>query len=184
MSGSKNAAAGRASGDVGWAAFFAAYSSSEHETLVPDSPVPQRDGVRAADDWPLCSYLELGAFHSAVPCARLHARQILWEWDLAELSEAVELLVSELTTNAVQVSQSLELTSPIRLWLLSDQRRVIVSVWDSSPLPPARIDMPEDAEGGRGLLIVEAVSERWGWYSPRDIGGKCVWCEVARQQVQ
>ena len=75
MSGSKNAAAGRASGDVGRAAFFAAYSSSEHGTLVPDSPSPAESGARAADDWPLCSYLELGAFHSAVPCARLHARQ-------------------------------------------------------------------------------------------------------------
>jgi len=33
-----------------------------------------------ADEWPLRSYLELGALPSAVPCARLHAKQVLWEW--------------------------------------------------------------------------------------------------------
>ena len=35
-----------------------------------------------ARQWPLQSSLELGAFPGAVPCARLHARQMLWEWRL------------------------------------------------------------------------------------------------------
>ena len=30
--------------------------------------------------WPFSSHLELGALDSAVPCARLHARQVVWEW--------------------------------------------------------------------------------------------------------
>jgi hypothetical protein len=34
----------------------------------------------APTDWPLQSHLELGAFDTAVPCARLHTRQVLWEW--------------------------------------------------------------------------------------------------------
>jgi anti-sigma regulatory factor (Ser/Thr protein kinase) len=131
------------------------------------------------DDWPLGSYLELGALPSAVPCARLHTRQILWEWGLADLCESGELLVSELTTNAVRVSQSLDPASPVRLWLLSDKQCLIVVVWDSSPRRPVRMDVVGDAEGGRGLLLVEAISENWGWFTPRDIGGKCVWCEVA-----
>jgi anti-sigma regulatory factor (Ser/Thr protein kinase) len=136
------------------------------------------------DDWPLGSYLELGALPSAVPCARLHARQILWEWGFADLMQTIELLVSELTTNAVRVSQSLDQASPVRLWLLSDKQRVIVSVWDNSPRPPELKNVSEDADGGRGLLLVDVMSTRWGWYPPRDIGGKCVWCEVACQEVQ
>jgi hypothetical protein len=36
--------------------------------------------------WPLRSYLELGALPTAVPCARLHARHLLWEWGLNELA--------------------------------------------------------------------------------------------------
>jgi anti-sigma regulatory factor (Ser/Thr protein kinase) len=136
------------------------------------------------DEWPLGSYLELGALPSAVPCARLHARQILWEWGLADLSQTIELLVSELTTNAIRVAQSLDQASPVRLWLLSDKQRVIVSVWDNSPAPPERKKVSEDADGGRGLLLVDAMSTRWGWYPPRDNGGKCVWCEVACQEAQ
>jgi hypothetical protein len=51
--------------------------------------------THAADSWPLRSYLELGALPSAVPCARLHAKQVLWEWGLDALAEAVELVVSD-----------------------------------------------------------------------------------------
>lgn len=50
--------------------------------------------------WPLRSYLELGALPTAVPCARLHARQLVWEWGLNGLAANTELLVSELVTNA------------------------------------------------------------------------------------
>jgi len=153
------------------------------------SPVPSLASVEKwhtsmLDDWPLGSYLELGAFPSAVPCARLHARQIMWEWGLADLNEAIELLVSELTTNAVRASESLDEACPVRLWLLSDKRRVIIVVWDNSPRPPVRKNVPEDAAGGRGLLLVDVMSARWGWYPPKESGGKCVWCEVACQDVQ
>jgi hypothetical protein len=54
--------------------------------------------------WPLRSFLELDAFPGAVPCARLYARQMLWEWRLTGLSDIAELLISELVTNAVQIS--------------------------------------------------------------------------------
>ncbi len=46
--------------------------------------------------WPLHSYLELGALPTAVPCARLHARHLLREWGLNGLAADAELLVSEL----------------------------------------------------------------------------------------
>lgn len=77
-----------------------------------DSPEPSSDAGPAFDargqapvpsrPWPLQSYLELGASPSVVPCARLHCRQVLWEWGLAGLSESAELVVAELATNAVQ----------------------------------------------------------------------------------
>ena len=58
----------------------------------------------AAADWPRQSFLELAALPSAVPCARLHAREVLWEWRQGSQAEEAELLVSELVTNAVQAS--------------------------------------------------------------------------------
>jgi hypothetical protein len=51
---------------------------------------------------PLRSYLELGALPTAVPCARLHARHLMWEWGLMRLTADIELAVSELVTNAVR----------------------------------------------------------------------------------
>jgi hypothetical protein len=129
--------------------------------------------------WPLKSFLELGALPGAVPCARLHARQVLWEWHLGTFGESTALLVSELVTNAVRISRECAPDSPVRLWLVSDTTQVVVVVWDASPLPPVRIDADDDAENGRGLMLVDAVSERWGWDFPHGIGGKAVWAQAA-----
>lgn len=126
--------------------------------------------------WPLRSFLEPGPLPSAVPCARMHARQRLWEWRLTGLNDTAELVVSELETNAVQVSRADAQTSPVRLWLLADRTRILVQVWDACPLPPVRVSASSMGESGRGLLLVEALSARWNWYfPPQPGGGKVVW---------
>ncbi len=128
-----------------------------------------------ADEWPLRSFLELGALPSAVPCARWHAKQLLWEWGLTECSECVELLVCELLTNAIKASQSMDWMYPVRLWLLSDRARVLILVWDANPQPPMRVNASAEAESGRGLLLVETLSKQWSWYGHKEMGGKVVW---------
>lgn len=145
-------------------------------TRAPVLPARHDRGPTMADAWPLSSFLELGAFPGAVPCARLHAKQVLWEWGMARRCEAAELLVSELVTNAVHVSRLNAQTGPVRLWLLADRARALILVWDSSSLRPVRMSAREDAENGRGLLLVESISVRWGWYfPPQEKGGKVVW---------
>ena len=138
-------------------------------------------GMNMAWDWPLSSFLELGPLPTAVSCARLHAKHVLWEWGVSALSERVELIVSELATNALKASTALDRISPIRLWLLSDRQRVLILVWDANPQPPVRMDVDEQAEGGRGLLLVEALSAKWDWYAHTEMGGKVVWalCDQA-----
>lgn len=131
-----------------------------------------------AAQWPLRSFLELGALPSAVPCVRLHVRQMLWEWDLAAFSESTELLVSELITNAMQISRATAQDAPVRLWLVSDKAQVVVLAWDASPLPPVPIEVDDDVESGRGLMIVQAVSARWGWDFPPGMSGKVVWAQA------
>jgi len=101
---------------------------------------------------------------------------VLWEWGLTKFSERVELLVSELATNAVKASQSPDWIFPIRLWLRSDGARVMILVWDINPQPPRRVDAGEQAEAGRGLLLVETLSEKSAWYPHKELGGK--WCGV------
>ena len=65
--------------------------------------------------------------------------------------------------------------SAVRLWLLSDLAQILILVWDASPQPPVLMDVTDEAEHGRGLMLVEAVSEQWGWYSREDGDGKFVW---------
>lgn len=62
------------------------------------------------------------------------------------------------------------------LWLLSDTVRVLILVQDAGPHPPARVNPGPDAEHGRGLLLVEAISDQWGWYAPAPGAvGKVTW---------
>ena len=144
----------------------------------------RRASVSAADvaqiapfvaQWPLQSSLELGALPSAVRCARLHACQVLWEWGLTALIEDTELLVSEVVTNAIKGSRATAPDTPIGLFLASDTDQVLILVWDGCPASPAPTATSADAESGRGLLLVEALSTRWGWHFPPGTDGKVVW---------
>lgn len=174
-------AVGGKAGAVREPTFTPVRSPGQRDAPEPTLPLHDERGARMRDDWPLRSYLELGILPGSVPCARLHTTQVLWEWGLSELSDSVELLVSELVTNAVRVSQSMEQASCVRLWLRSDKSRVLILVWDANPRPPVRIDAASDAESGRGLLLVEAISDTWNWYRPSGMDGKIVWAEVSRK---
>ena len=152
---------------------------------VPVQLLPQRTGTAVSSySWPLRSYLELGSLPSAVPCARLHTRQLMWEWGLDGLAENAELLVSELVTNAVQTMAGQEKQAVVGLRLSSDNARLLIEVWDVDPRPPAPKDLgaggiPDlEEEGGRGLFLVAALSRRWNWYLTQNPTGKVVWCEL------
>jgi anti-sigma regulatory factor (Ser/Thr protein kinase) len=138
---------------------------------------------------PLRSYLELGALPTAVPCARLHARHLLWEWGLNGLVETAEVLVSELVTNAVKATAGHDDQLPVRLQLSGDSARVLIEVWDADPRPPAPKGLGEDGlpdpqeEGGRGLFLVAALSARWDWYPTHEPAGKVVWCALAAESL-
>jgi anti-sigma regulatory factor (Ser/Thr protein kinase) len=126
--------------------------------------------------WPLRAALDLGAVPTAPGCARAWTRQILWEWRLSRLADSADLIVSELVTNAVQASRAMR-QAAVRIYLVSDRAQVVVFVWDASLQPPWRADPGEDDESGRGLLLVEAVSGRWGHFG-HDGGGKVVWAAL------
>jgi anti-sigma regulatory factor (Ser/Thr protein kinase) len=113
---------------------------------------------------PIRTPLELGALPTAVPCARLHARHVLWEWGLNGLAPDSELLVSELVTNAVKATAGRD-EAAVRLRLSGDSARVLIEVWDPDPRAPAPKDLgglgtpdPQE-EGGRGLFLVAALGE-------------------------
>ncbi|HTQ94033.1 MAG TPA: ATP-binding protein [Streptosporangiaceae bacterium] len=138
--------------------------------------------------WPLSSCLPLGALATAPPCARLHARAVLAEWGLGSVSEAAELIVSELVTNAVRISADAqrqhggEAGVPVVIVrLAAGWDRVLVEVWDSFTGGPLIGRGRLDDESGRGLLLVEAVCDRWGWRPVRGRPGKVVWAELCHR---
>ncbi|GAA2099737.1 hypothetical protein GCM10009801_71670 [Streptomyces albiaxialis] len=111
--------------------------------------------------------------------ATLHA--VLAAHGIGELAEKAALLMTELATNSVQHCKGSALVT--LLWLCPVLR---VSVWDRGPdLPPFGTPVvPEPyADTGRGLLILDALADRWGGCGmeegPRGPGGKTVWFELA-----
>jgi anti-sigma regulatory factor (Ser/Thr protein kinase) len=146
------------------------------------APIPPSDHGHNPERWPSRDAITLGALDGAVPSARAHVRQMLWEWSHAELAQDASVVVSELVTNAVMASAELRPgIAPVQVWLGSDGAYVLAAVADASPRPPVRLNLAPDAEGGRGLALVEALSTRWGWYPvhPATATGlvKAVWAE-------
>ena len=126
------------------------------------------------------SFIELAPLPSAVPCARLHAVHVLREWDLRDLADDAALLISELVTNAVAASAVLPDRPPVSLRLIADGGSLRIEVQDHSPAdlrPEAQGS--DDAEHGRGLGVVAALSSRCG--SERTAPArKTVWAELDR----
>jgi hypothetical protein len=94
---------------------------------------------------------------------------------MESLVQAAELAVSELVTNAVRASTQAHGARPpgaptglpaVGLRLAGDRVRLLVEVSDHDPGPPVPTAVDPERDGGRGLLLVEAVSEQWGYYYP------------------
>jgi anti-sigma regulatory factor (Ser/Thr protein kinase) len=142
-------------------------------------PVAWGSALPRFADWPLRAILELGAVPAAPGCARAWTRQVLREWRLTVLADDAELVVSELTTNSV-VASRWRVLAGIRLTLICDRQQLVVLVADSDPGTPARRHAGADDESGRGLLLVESLSDRFGWYLAADgTPGKVVWAVLS-----
>jgi anti-sigma regulatory factor (Ser/Thr protein kinase) len=137
--------------------------------------------------WPLRNSLQLGALPTAVPCARLHAKHLFWEWGLAAIADTAELLVSELVTNGVNAAQAMVQRPPVWLRLSTNNMQLLIEVWDGNTGSPRPRELEDglpalEDEGGRGLFLVATLSDRWNWYLTHEPPGKVIWCELHVQQ--
>lgn len=118
---------------------------------------------------------ELPAAPASVREARRFTRATLQVWDLSTLRESVELVASELVTNALRYAVPAGAAgAPVRLSLIRWTTRVVCAVRDPSGVAPIAKDPDFVAETGRGLHLVESFSENWGWH-PLSGAGKVVW---------
>jgi len=101
--------------------------------------------------------------------ARQAATDRLAAWGLEEEAFVTELVVSELVTNAIRYGQP-----PIQLRLIRD-RALICEVSDGSSTSPHLRRAHAYDEGGRGLLLVAQLTQRWG--SRQTGSGKTIWAE-------
>ncbi|MEV0389393.1 SpoIIE family protein phosphatase [Nonomuraea sp. NPDC050643] len=101
--------------------------------------------------------------------AREHVREQLGRWHLEDLVMTTELVASELVGNVVRHAKG-----PLRLRLLRS-RTLVCEVSDGSQTTPRIRRAAETDEGGRGLQLVAALSQRWGTRFTAD--GKCIWTE-------
>lgn len=168
-----------------------------HDHLPATSPPPAPPGWQFLDRAAMfSSSLELGAFPGTVSFARHHTRDVLGEWGLGELADDAESVAAELVANAVQETLRSRLDTPVRLTLLAGLRTALIAVWDATdgePVTGARAainldnltedDATDPDQQGRGLMMVEALSFRWGHRPVRGgQGGKVVWSELRAQR--
>ncbi|MGW3116504.1 SpoIIE family protein phosphatase [Streptomyces sp. NPDC001107] len=92
-------------------------------------------------------------------------------WELQEAAFTAELVVSELVTNAIRYG-----SHPIRLRLIHDEATLICEVSDTSHTAPHLRRAKTWDEGGRGLLLVAQLTQRWG--SRHTADGKTIWAEI------
>ncbi|MFF2010027.1 ATP-binding protein [Streptomyces sp. NPDC058195] len=138
---------------------------------------------------PTAAARHFGILLSATPRGARLARRLAaeelhrWGWPHgSEANRTATLLVAELATNAVRHGRVPGRDFRLRLTLQAGDPELLVEVTDASPgrpLPvPGAIPPPSaEGDGGRGLLLVEALSSRWG-ATGGDPYTKTVWCEV------
>lgn len=117
--------------------------------------------------------------HSARHIRKI-ARRFLTAWELEELTDTVELALTELIANVVRHAPDRRCT----LLLLKQGAGARAEVTDAyGQLPPVPQTLQPDSESGRGLLLLNALVDTWG-VTPTPDGGKTVWFECATPQVQ
>ena len=122
----------------------------------------------------------LPSIPKSVPIARFHIRAALSFHRLEEYADDAAVITSELVTNAIQHACG-DGTGTVKVTLLRtwNPEVVTVVVADCSREGPVTHMAPDGSERGRGLRIVDELSDCWGW-NPED-GGKAVYAVLAKQ---
>ncbi|WP_252396088.1 ATP-binding protein [Streptantibioticus parmotrematis] len=119
--------------------------------------------------------MEFAPHARCVFLVRRRVERALVRWGLGDEDDigVVVLVCSELATNAVEHAQR-----PFRVRVTADDAGCLVEVSDADPAPPRFGETARaDAERGRGLLLVAALSHATG-HRPEPDGGKTVWARI------
>lgn len=107
--------------------------------------------------------------------ARACVRSAVRDWHVRADEDTAVLLTCELVTNAIAAAPGRDIMLSVRC----ASGRLRVEVHDTAPSLPAPAAAPADAEAGRGLMLVGALSADWGFY--RTPAGKAVYFTLPLQ---
>lgn len=115
----------------------------------------------------------------AVAVSRRTLRLILTVHGLIGMVDVAELLTAELVSNAVRHTKG-----PAALRVRWSAGALWIGAWDADPEPPEPpgcFERSAELEEGRGLALVRACADLWGWQPQARNGnrGKYVWCQLA-----
>lgn len=147
-------------------------------TLTPVPPV-----IPAGTGHPAYTQ-DLLAHPASVGIVRMSTETTLNCWGLEHLTEDALLIASELATNALKHTQGcVEDPERENVFKLKVERvrpdSVRISVYDRCTARPVRMNPCDGQEGGRGLVILDALAVQWGVSSQGSGWGKGVWAEIA-----
>jgi anti-sigma regulatory factor (Ser/Thr protein kinase) len=150
-----------------------------------DSPAPAappgvpRPGSRYAS-------AELAPEPASASRARRLVRDTLATWGLAAVTDAAEAVASELAANAATAALPPAAGRPAIILAVYDRPPgVTIFVWDNGPGKPEPANAGRDAESGRGLAIIDALTESdWDWWATPDSGGKVVRATIPATQTR
>ena len=124
-----------------------------------------------------CRIVTLPPVRPAVADGRAWCRETMKEWQLDDMTDVVQQLVSELVTNSVQHAR----TSEVRVLLLHAASTLRLDVTDDDVAGlPVMANASVDDISGRGLAIVDALSDRWGVHVTAT--AKTVWTELTHPE--
>ena len=147
----------------------------------PPSPEP---GPRDWTCFPKVATRTPGVDAGSVRAARAFTIATLQRWGAADRTDDVAIVVSELLTNALRHALpgpgEAPPRWPVRLGLLQPGPCVLCAVADPSQQPPVPKEPSHLAETGRGLHVICALADTWGYTTP-SATGKVVWAMFSTQ---
>ncbi|MFJ6560602.1 ATP-binding protein [Streptomyces sp. NPDC091412] len=119
--------------------------------------------------------VEFTALEEEVAVLRRRVREHLGSWGLRDLVDEAQLCVSELVANVIT---HVGVGTPTTLAVLMNGAFLRIEVHDPDTRAlPALMTADVESEGGRGMTLVEAITDRWGVQLVAD--RKVTWCELA-----
>jgi len=113
----------------------------------------------------------------SVGAARDFGLATMRRWTVADRTDDIAIVLSELLTNALRHGAD-QPARPVRVALVQPAQFVLVVVSDPGRQVPVLREPDYLAESGRGLHVINALSDTWGYTTPTDTG-KAVWALFA-----